>query len=215
MIGFAPLETLFVVVALVPAVILHELSHGVVADRMGDITPKVMGRLTLNPARHIDPVGTVIVPALLLLPVLFARSAPFSFGYAKPMPINRANLKDPDRQIVWISLVGPLTNLVLAVIGALVLRFVGAVPGSRLFQFFDIWVFINVLVAVFHLFPVPPLDGAKVLAVYLPERARRVYENLEPYGPLFVLLILFLLPTPILGLVSGAADGLRSLLVGA
>ncbi|MGH2722975.1 MAG: site-2 protease family protein [Actinomycetota bacterium] len=214
MINFAPLDTLFVIVALVPAIILHELSHGIVADRMGDITPRVNGRLTLNPARHIDPVGTVIVPALLLLPVLFGRSAPFSFGYAKPMPINRANLKNPDRQIVWISVAGPLTNLAVAILGALVLRVTGALPGSLLFRLFDIWVLINVFLAVFHLFPIPPLDGSKVLAVYLPERARRVFENLEPYGPLFVLLILFLLPTPILGLVSAAADGLRSLLVG-
>jgi Zn-dependent protease len=213
-INFAPLDTLFAIAALLPAIVLHELSHGIVADRMGDITPRVMGRLSLNPARHIDPVGTVIVPALLLLPVLFGRSSPFSFGYAKPMPINRANLRNPDRQIVWISMVGPLTNLVLAILGALVLRFTGASPGSVLFRSLDIWVLINVFLAVIHLFPVPPLDGSKVLAVYLPERARGVFENLEPYGPLFVLLILFLLPAPIIGFVGAAADGLRSLLVG-
>lgn len=212
MINFDPLTTLFFIVALVPAVILHELSHGVMADRMGDITPRVMGRLSFNPARHIDPVGTIIVPALLLLPVLFGRGGA-AFGYAKPMPLNRSNLKNPDRQIVWISVVGPMTNLILAIVGALVYRLIGR-PSGLAFRFFDIWIFTNVLVAVFHLIPIPPLDGAKVLAVYLPERARQLFENLEPYGPLFVLLILFLLPAPVLGLVSGAADGLRSLLVG-
>ncbi|HEX2032370.1 MAG TPA: site-2 protease family protein [Actinomycetota bacterium] len=215
MIDLAPLDTLFVIAALLPAIMLHELSHGLVASRMGDLTPKLSGRLTLNPARHVDPVGTVIVPALLLLPVLFGRSAPFAFGYAKPMPLDRSNLKNPDRQIIWISLAGPLTNLALAVVGALVLRFTAASPPSALFRFLDIWVFINVFVAVIHVFPIPPLDGSRVLAVFLPGRARQVFENLEPYGPLFILLILFLLPAPVLGLAGGAADGLRTLLVGA
>lgn len=213
MIGFDPLTALFFVVALVPAIILHELAHGLVADRMGDITPRLAGRLALNPARHIDPVGTVIIPGLLLLPVLFGRpGAPF--GYAKPMPLNPQNLKDPDRQIVWISLAGPLTNLLLAVLGAVAYRLIGAPLSGVGFSFFNIWVFTNVLLAIFHVMPIPPLDGSKVLAVYLPDRARRVYESLEPYGPLFVLLILFLLPAPVLGLVYGAADGLRTVLVG-
>lgn len=212
MIVFAPLDALFVVVALIPAIVLHELSHGIVADRMGDITPRVMGRLSLKPARHVDPIGTVFVPGLLVLLWLFGQPRPV-FGYAKPMPINRSNLKNPDRQIVWISIAGPATNLVLAVLGALVLRVTGAAPGTVVFGFFDIWIFTNVFLAIIHLFPIPPLDGSKVLAVYLPERARRMFENLEPYGALFVLLIVFII-TPVFDLASAAAVGLRSVLVG-
>lgn len=214
MITFAPLDTLYVVVTLVPAIILHELSHGIVADRIGDITPRLSGRLTLNPVRHVDPVGTVILPVLLLIPVLFGRAFPFSFGYAKPMPINRQNLPNPDRNIVWISLVGPLTNLFLAVAGAVILRVTGVATQGGLSRFLFIWVFINLFFAVFHIFPIPSLDGARILAVYLPPRARAVFENLEPYGPLFILLVLFLIPAPVIGLVNRAAEGLLTLLVG-
>lgn len=214
MITFAPLDTLYVVVTLLPAIILHELSHGIVADRTGDLTPRLSGRLTLNPVRHVDPVGTVIVPLLLLIPVLFGGAFPFSFGYAKPMPINRQNLPNPDRNIVWISLVGPLTNLFLAVAGGVILRITGVATQGALSRFLFIWVFINLFFAVFHIFPIPSLDGARILAVYLPPRARAVFENLEPYGPLFILLVLFLIPAPVIGLVNRAAEGLLTLLVG-
>lgn len=211
--NFDPVTVLFFIVALIPAFVLHELSHGLVADRMGDTTPRYAGRLTLNPARHVDPFGTLVLPGLLLLPVLFGRGGSV-FAYAKPMPIRRENLANPDRQMIWISIAGPVTNFLVAVLGALAYRFVALGSTGRVAQFFDIWVFTNVLIAVFNLMPVPPLDGSKVLAVFLPARARQVYESWEPYGALFILAIFFLLPTPVFGLVNAIVDGLISLLVG-
>jgi Zn-dependent protease len=183
------------------------------ADRMGDTTPRAMGRLTLNPVKHIDPFGTVVLPVLLLLPYLFGRGVSPVFGYAKPMPINRANLKDPERQMVWIALVGPLTNLVLAVLAALIFRFARGTVDV-LGTFLLIFVSVNVLVAVFNIMPIPPLDGAKVLAGFLPPRAREVFERMEPYGALFMLLIFFLFPGPIFAIVDAIASGLLDLLLG-
>jgi Zn-dependent protease len=206
---FEPLTVVFFVVALVPGMLLHELAHGWLAVRMGDYTPRFAGRLTLDLSKHVDAFGTVVVPVLLLLPVLFGRGS-LAFGYMKPMPLNPQNLRDPDRQMTLIALAGIATNLVLAVVGAAALRLVDvSTTGGR---FVYIWVFTNVLLAAFHIIPVPPLDASKILARFLPSRARSVYESWEPYGALFVLAILFLLPTPILGIVQAVADGLVSLL---
>jgi Zn-dependent protease len=207
------LTVVFFVVSLVPAIVLHEVSHGVVADRMGDRTARMAGRLTLNPIRHVDPFGTVVLPGLLLLPYLFGRGSTPVFGYAKPMPVNPSNLKDPDRQMMWIALAGPLTNLALAAVGALVYRLLGR-SGGQLGRFFLIFVFVNVLLAVFNVIPIPPLDGSKVLARFLPTRARHVYQSLEPYGALFMLLIFFLFPGAIFAIVIPIRDGLFDLLVG-
>jgi Zn-dependent protease len=207
--SFDPVTVLFFVIALVPGMLLHELAHGWVAVRMGDYTPRFADRLTLDPRRHVDAFGTVIVPALLLLPVLFGRGG-LPFGYMKPMPLNPQNLRNADAQMTIIALAGMGTNLVLAVVGAAALRLVGLT--GLLAEFLYIWVFTNVLLTAFHIIPVPPLDASKILARFLPSRARSVYESWEPYGALFVLGILFLLPTPILGIVNGVAEGLVSLL---
>ncbi len=211
-ISFDPLIVLYFVVSLLPAVVLHEVSHGFAAVRLGDLTPRTAGRLTLNPARHIDPFGTVVLPGLLLLPALFGRPLGVVFGYAKPMPVNRYNLENPDRQMVWIALAGPATNLLLAVLGAAVFRAVGG-ASEEVARFLTIFVFVNVLLAVFNVIPIPPLDGSKVLAGFLPERAREVYRSLEPYGALFLLLIFFLFPGPIFAIVNPVVDGLIQLLV--
>jgi Zn-dependent protease len=208
---FEPLTVLFFVIALVPGMLLHELAHGVVAVRMGDHTPRFAGRLTLNPRPHVDAFGTVIVPGLLLLPVLFGRGG-LAFGYMKPMPLNPQNLRNPDAQMTVIALAGMGTNLLLAVVGAAALRLTGRV--GLLGDFLEIWVFTNVLLMAFHVIPVPPLDASKILARFLPPRARSVYESWEPYGALFVLAILFLIPSPILGIVDAIAGGLVDLLTG-
>lgn len=207
------LTVIFFVLSLIPAIVLHEVSHGVVADRMGDHTARFAGRLTLNPVKHVDPFGTVVLPGLLLLPYLFGRGSNPVFGYAKPMPVNPSNLRDPDRQTMWIALAGPGTNLALAVLGALVYRLLGG-GGGYPGRFFLIFVFVNVLLAVFNVMPIPPLDGSKVLARFLPPRARQVYQSLEPYGALFMLLIFFLFPGAIFGIVEPIRDGLFDLLVG-
>jgi Zn-dependent protease len=171
-----------------------------------------MGRLTLNPVKHADPFGTLILPGLLLLPYLFGRSGPV-FGYAKPMPVNTANLKNPDRQMMVIALAGPLTNLLLAVAGALLLRLTGFEAGI-LTEFLGIWITLNVILAVFNIMPIPPLDGSKVLAMFLPPRAREVYRSWEPYGALFMLVVFFLFPGAIFAIVGPVVEGLLSLLVG-
>jgi Zn-dependent protease len=212
-IGFDPLTVLWFVVSLVPAVVLHEVSHGVVADRMGDTTPRVMGRLSINPARHVDAFGTVVLPGLLLLPRLFGQPSLPVFAYAKPMPINPANLRNPDRQMVWIALAGPVTNLVLAVLGAVVFRFTGGAEGPAA-DLVIIFILVNVILAAFNLIPIPPLDGSKVLARFLPPRAREFYVRMEPYGALFILLIFFLLPGPIFAIVDPVVRGLTTLLLG-
>jgi Zn-dependent protease len=207
------LTVVFFIVALVPAIVLHEVSHGVVADRMGDRTARVAGRLSLNPIRHVDPFGTVVLPGLLLLPYLFGGGSNPVFGYAKPMPVNPSNLRDPDRQTMWIALAGPMANLVLAAVGALLLRLVG-VRAGELSRLLIIFVGVNVLLAVFNVMPIPPLDGSKVLARFLPPRAREVYRSLEPYGALFMLVIFFLFPSAIFAIVDPIVSGLFRLLVG-
>ncbi len=207
------LTVLYFVLALVPAIVLHELSHGLAADRFGDPTPRAAGRLTLNPIRHIDPFGTVILPGLLLLPRLFGQVGTPVFGYAKPMPFNPQNLRDPERQTMWIAAVGPIANLFLAVIGALALRLAGS-ASVELFRFLYIFILVNVLLAVFNLLPLPPLDGSKVLARFLPPRAREVYQSMEAYGVLILLVIFFIFPGAIFGFITPIVQGLLDLLVG-
>lgn len=236
MINIDLLTVVMFVAALVPAFVLHELSHGIVADRLGDPSARLAGRLTLNPVKHVDPFGSVILPGLLLLPTLFGRSAGLPvFAYAKPMPINPSNLKDPDRQTMWIALWGPLANLVLALLGGLALRLVSAEAGRVLAEFSSggtgvfrfigdrfgifpeflaVFVFLNVLLAVFNVMPIPPLDGSKVLARFLPPRAAQVYRSWEQYGALFILVIFFLIPGPVFALVFAVVEGLLSLAVG-
>jgi Zn-dependent protease len=206
------LTVVFFVLSLVPAIVLHEFSHGAVADRMGDRTARLAGRLTLNPIKHVDPFGTVVLPGLLLLPYLFGRGSNPVFGYAKPMPVNPSNLRDPDRQTMWIALAGPGTNLALAIVGAVIYRLLGG-GGGYVGLFFRIFLFVNILLAVFNVMPIPPLDGSKVLARFLPPRAREVYRSLEPYGALFMLLIFFLFPSAIFAIVDPIRDGLFDLLV--
>lgn len=210
--SFDPLTVLFFVITLVPAIVLHELAHGLVADRFGDSTPRLMGRLTLNPVKHADPFGTLILPGLLLLPYLFGRGGPV-FGYAKPMPVNTANLPNPDRNMMVIALAGPVTNMILAALGALVVRVVG-IGADPLTDFLEIWVVLNVVLAVFNIMPIPPLDGSKVLAMFLPPRAREVYRSWEPYGALFMLVVFFLFPGAIFAIVNPVVEGLLALLVG-
>jgi Zn-dependent protease len=210
--NFDILTVLYFVASLLPAIILHELSHGVVTDRLGDPTPRMMGRLTLNPVKHIDPIGTVILPGILLLPRLFGRAGPPVFGYAKPMPVNPANLRDPDRQMAVIAVAGPITNLLLAVVGSLAFRVTGGF-ANPVGEFFFIFVFVNVLLAVFNLLPIPPLDGSKVLARFLPPRAREVFNSLEPYGALFMIGVFFLFPGPVFAIIDPVVTGLLQLFV--
>jgi Zn-dependent protease len=172
------------------AVILHEIAHGLVARWFGDDTAARAGRLTLNPIKHVDPVGTVLLPLLLTL-----INAPYLFGWAKPVPVNFLNLRNPKRDSVFVALAGPLTNVLLAVLSALVIRVAGAgSPGTSppliaiaalmSLQF-------NVVLAVFNLMPILPLDGGRVLFGLLPREPARAFARLEPYGMLIVMVLLF------------------------
>jgi len=180
------------VIPILLAIILHEVSHGWVADRLGDSTARYSGRLTLNPLAHIDLFGTVILPLVLLI------SGGFIFGLAKPVPINPYNLRNPKRDIIWISLAGILTNLALAAVSAMVFRFMASTfPGSRglivspLLMMLGVSVRVNVILAIFNAIPIPPLDGSRVLAHLLPPEQAAMFSKLEPYGFIIILLLFF------------------------
>lgn len=181
------------------AVILHEVAHGFVAYRLGDPTAARLGRLTLNPLPHIDPVGTVLLPLVLVM-----THAPFLFGYARPVPVNFFNLRNPRRDMVLVAAAGPLTNLFLATASAVLLKQLvrlplpadGAFAGWALAVLTPIAlmaqnsVYINVGLAVFNLLPIPPLDGGRVVTGLLPQAQAIYFAQLERYGFLILVALL-------------------------
>jgi Zn-dependent protease len=196
------------------AVILHEIAHGFVAYRLGDPTAARLGRLTLNPLPHIDPIGTVVLPLLLVL-----SHAPFLFGYARPVPVNFANLRNPKRDMMLVAAAGPLTNLLLAVVNAALLKLLLHVPIPAEGPFAGLLigvlkpvalmaqasVYINVGLAIFNLLPILPLDGGRVLAGLLPRAQAIAFSRLEPFG--FVIVVV-LIATKVLDSVIGPVIGL-------
>jgi Zn-dependent protease len=184
-------STIIYFIVLVPSVILHELSHGVVANWLGDDTAKRAGRLTLNPLRHIDPFGTIILPILLLL------SAGTAFGYAKPVPVNIGRLRNPRNGSVAVALAGPGTNFLLFLICALVWRtavhqsgplFLGTSQAPLGYNILFEAGEVNILLMLFNLIPLPPLDGSAVIERLLPASSLQGYLRIRPYGMVIVML---------------------------
>jgi Zn-dependent protease len=163
------------------AITVHEAAHGYVARHLGDNTAEVMGRVTLNPMKHIDPIGTILMPLMLY----FATSGAFLFGYAKPVPVNFGRLRHPKRDMVWVALAGPASNFVQAILWALVLVALVAAGVSESFfiKMAQGGILVNLVMWAFNLFPLPPLDGGRVLAGLLPNgQAQMFLARIEPYG---------------------------------
>ncbi len=194
-------------VILVFSAILHEVAHGFVAEKLGDPTARLMGRLTLNPKNHIDPMMSILLPLILIL-----SGSPVIFGAAKPVPVDPFNLRDGRKDMAIVSLAGPATNVILAVLAAIITKIVLFATAFHLFGSYSTavysvlyWTFymiaqINILLAIFNLIPIPPLDGSKVFALLLPEREAAIYLSLSSVG---FIIVFFLLLFPIGGFSLG------------
>jgi Zn-dependent protease len=190
------------------AITLHEVAHGWAARYFGDRTAEMLGRLSLNPIKHVDPMGTVAVPLLTLF------FTGFLFGWAKPVPVNFNGLRRPKQDMVWVAIAGPASNIAMALIWAIILKLsllAGATPDNALYFFArmaEIGVFFNVLLAVFNFMPIPPLDGGRVLRGLVSERFGKLLDRMEPFGLIIVVGLLYVgwlwaLLKPLMTIIEG------------
>jgi Zn-dependent protease len=204
------------------AVVFHEVAHGWVAYRLGDPTAKQLGRLTLNPFAHVDLFGTILVPLMLII-----ANSPFVFGYAKPVPVNFNNLRNPKRDMIWVAAAGPATNLLLAAVCAWIWRLLAPMTAAQevpvslsgLIDFFapvvlmaQTGILINVTLAVFNMLPLPPLDGGRVLVGLLPRSLSLKIARIEPFG--FVILIVLLMTRRLNYIIDPPTEFLLKLYLG-
>ncbi len=186
-------------VPVVFAITLHEAAHGYVARMFGDQTAWMLGRVTLNPIKHIDPVGTIAVPGFLIALSVLTKAPLFLFGWAKPVPVNFGNLRNPKRDMFWVAGAGPFVNFVMAVAWAILLRVSmpgGVTASDGLFEMADAGVQINLMLMALNLLPILPLDGGRIAVSLLPRSIAASYARLEPYG---FMLVILLLATGVLG----------------
>jgi len=174
------------ILILLVSITFHEYAHGWMASRLGDPTPRQSGRLSLNPLVHIDLFGTIILPIVLLILSTRLIGQPFAIGYAKPVPINPYHFKNPKKDTALVGLAGPLMNILIAIILSLLVR----VRFPLFTEAIVLGIMINLLLAIFNLTPIPPLDGSKLLLPFLPKKAARSYLKLEPYGFFIIALLL-------------------------
>jgi len=174
-----PLTFLLLVIPLLYSIILHEAAHGWVAFKMGDSTAKWLGRLNLNPIKHLDPIGTI----MLLI---------FGFGWAKPVPVNFTNLRNQRWGFVFVSSAGIIVNTILAFLAFLIFRIISPQQGDVLFQFLYYLAQINIMLAAFNLIPIPPLDGSKIIMGFMSDRGRYAFSRLEPYGFFIIIGLLYI-----------------------
>jgi Zn-dependent protease len=192
------------------AITLHEAAHGYAARHFGDNTAWMMGRITLNPMKHIDPVGTLLMPLLLY----FATSGAFLFGYAKPVPVRFDKLRNPKRDMIWVALAGPGANLLQALLwGALMYVLIGAGTSERFFlEMCRAGILVNVVMFAFNLFPLPPLDGGRILVGLLPWKQASMVARVEPWGFFIVMALVimgvvnWLWMLPVMSLTYGLLD---------
>ncbi|MBP6343283.1 MAG: site-2 protease family protein [Candidatus Omnitrophica bacterium] len=199
---------LVIAFALGPAIILHEYAHGWAANLLGDPTAKLAGRLTLNPIKHIDPVGSILLPGSFLLAYFMGwTQSLFLFGWAKPVPVNFMRLKSPRRDMMIVAAAGPLTNIFLALAGAQIFR-AGLLSG--ILENILIWAIeLNLVLAVFNMIPIPPLDGSRIVSGFLPARMAYAYNQLERYG---IVIVLVLLQVGLFRFIHPIVDALMAIL---
>ena len=178
------IPNLILVIVFFSAIIIHEYMHGWTAYKLGDPTAKNAGRLTLNPLAHIDPIGTLLLPLMLRI-----MGSPILFGWAKPVPVNYHNLKNPKRDMVWVGLAGPAANFICAIILSIILK--TRMPFF-IYRILELGIVINLVLAIFNLIPVPPLDGSRILTGLLPYEQAIRYNRIERYGFIIIMALLFM-----------------------
>lgn len=190
------------------AITLHEAAHGYVARYFGDFTAHAAGRISLNPLRHIDPMGTIVVPLTLFILTKLTGGAGFLFGWAKPVPVNFGNLRRPKRDMLWVAAAGPGANLFMAILWALLIKLADAMPQSDLTKpmllMGQAGIQINAVLLVLNLLPLPPLDGGRIAVSLLPHHLAYRFAQIEPYGMMILILLLF---TGVLGAIIGPFIG--------